>query len=245
MEKRTALVTGSSRGIGRAVAVELAKKGFDIVVNYRINKAEAEKTAAFVCDLGRRAIIVQADIRDAKQVDNLYKEAKAAFGFVDTLVNNAGISSCKLLIDCDEDEIEAVLGTNIKGALLVTKKFLPDMLSRRFGRIVNISSLWGIVGGAMESVYSASKAALIGLTKALSKEVLPSGVTVNAVAPGAVDTDMLRVFDQSVLDSIVGATMAGRLGQPLDVARAVCYFVDKNTGFISGQALTVSGEFIG
>ncbi len=240
---RTALVTGSSRGIGKAIAIRLAREGYNIVINYKEQKDAANQTASEVSKFSR-CIVVRADVSSKEQVERLYQQAKAAFGFVDTVINNAGVAGYKLLIDESEQEYDRIMNTNIKGCFLVSQRFLPDMISNSFGRIVNISSIYGTCGAAMETIYSASKGAIIGFTKALSKEVLPMGITVNAIAPGAIDTDMLACFDAEAKKRIAEKTMAGRMGRPEDVASAVLAFVSKETEFVSGQVLTVSGELL-
>jgi 3-oxoacyl-[acyl-carrier protein] reductase len=245
MKKRTALVTGSSRGIGREIAFRLAQDGFNIVINYKDHEKEANQTAEEIAKT-TGVIVVRADVSKSADVDKLFAESKKVFGFVDTVVCNAGISKFGLLIDETEASFDEIIGTNLKGAFLVSKRFLPDMLSRQFGRIINISSIWGTAGGSNESLYSASKAGLIGLSKALSKEAAPNGVSVNVVAPGAINhTAMTDVLPESIKNLIVSGTMAGRMGEPKDVAAAVSFFAREDTGFITGQVLTVSGDYIG
>lgn len=240
--QRTAVITGSSRGIGRATALLLGKAGYNIVINYLKEKEAAQSVLK---ELGNftRAIAVQADVRKHEDVHKLYGHARAAFGFVDTVVNNAGISMYGLLCDETEANYDAICDTHIKGAFLVTREFLPDMISNRFGRIINISSMWGVVGSANESLYSAAKSAQIGFTKSLSKELASCGITVNAIAPGVINTDMVKDLDESTVKSLIDETPVGRIGEPEDVARAVKFFADKESSFITGQVLAVTGGF--
>ncbi len=239
---RTALITGGAKGIGAAVARKLAADGMNVVIAYRNSKGQATQLADELN--GRvRALAVACDVTDAKQVQALYRECRSAFGTVDTLINNAGVSLYKLLQDTTDADYDAVMNANCRGAFLTTRAFLPDMIAGRFGRIVNISSMWGVTGAAMETVYSMSKAAVIGLTKALAKEVGPSGVTVNAVAPGAIETDMLGGFSAQDLDALCDETPLGRIGKPTDIAAAVSYLASADS-FVTGTVLHVNGGLV-
>jgi len=240
---RTVLITGSSRGIGRECALVFAKAGYNVIINYKENDAAADEVFTAAAKLSR-CIKVKADVRQETEVDRLYKESKKAFGFVDTVVNNAGVNIGKLLIDSDILDYQTVMDTNLKGAFLVSKAFLPDMYSNRFGRVINVSSILGECGAAGEVIYSASKAGLIGLTKALSKESAPMGVTVNAVTPGLIDTDMIKEIPDSVKKGLVENMMVGRIGQPSDVARACEFLARRESEYISGQALGINGEWV-
>lgn len=236
IENRVALVTGGAKGIGLAVTEALLSDGFNIVICYRTSGDAAKAVAD---KWGSRVLAVQTDIACPDQISAL-KTACDAFGRVDTIVNNAGIALTKLMQDVTDEEYDRVMQVNVKGAFGVTRAFLPDMIHRRFGRIVNISSVWGVIGGSMETVYSMSKAALIGLTKALSKEVALSGITVNAVAPGAIDTDMtvgLSAADRKATEEEIPL---GRFGRPTEVADVVKLLVRKES-YITGQVIGVNG----
>lgn len=240
MEK-TALVTGASRGIGAACAAALAQAGCRVAVCYRTNAALAQTVCA---PFGENAAPFAVDVTDAQSVAALFGAVEARFGGVDILVNNAGIAQQKLFTDITEQEWSAMMDVHVKGAFLCCKAALPHMVRRRWGRIVNISSMWGQVGASCEVHYSAAKAALIGLTKALAKEEAPSGVTVNCVAPGVIDTDMLADFSDDDKAALCEETPLGRLGTPKDIAHAVAFLASEQAGFITGQVLAPNGGFV-
>lgn len=237
----TALVTGASGGIGCAVCRELAATGYDIAVHYNQN----EKTALSLCKelqerFGVLTYPVRADLTDKNQVESLAKSV-LDFGKIDVLVNNAGLSYRELFQLAEEDKVNDVLSVNLTSAMLLTKRILPSMIARHSGRIINISSMWGVTGGSCEVHYSAAKAGLIGFTKALAKEVGPSGITVNCIAPGLIDTEMNSEIDDAAKKEIIGETPMARIGQPEDVAAAVGFFAGKDASFITGQTLCVDG----
>ena len=242
--KRTALITGSSRGIGKAIALSLAKEGYNIIVNYINDKVAAENTAELISKIGALCSVIKADVSDSHEVKNLRQKAESCFGFIDTIVNNAGVSSYALLDRVEDAEYDRVMNVNMKGVFNVSREFYSPMVSKKFGRIINISSMWGITGSAMESVYSASKAAVIGFTKALAKELAPSGITVNAIAPGVINTDMLKDISADIVESLIEGTPVNRLGTPEDIASAVRFFASDSSGFITGEVLNVSGGFV-
>lgn len=244
MDKRVALVTGSSRGIGRAIAIELGRQGYEVLINCIKNEALARETADLICAEGGRADFFVADVGDEKAVRKMYEFARSTFGFVDTVVNNAGISRYALLTSEDKCSYDAVMNTNLKGAFNVCREFIPDMVDRKFGRIINISSMWGLVGASCESLYSASKAAIIGLSKSLAKELGPSGITVNAVAPGVINTDMLKDISSATVEALVDETPVGRVGEPQDVANVVAFLASEKSGFVTGEVINCSGGFI-
>ena len=239
--RRAAIVTGGSRGIGRAVCLALAAQGLDIVVNYAGSAAAAEETAALCREKGVEAIAVQASVADAAQVDALFEKAVETFGKVDILVNNAGITRDNLIVRISEEDFDAVLDTNLKGAFLCCKKAARIMMRQRWGRIVNISSVVGLRGNPGQTNYSASKAGVIGLTKSLARELSSRHVTVNAVAPGFIDTDMTRVLPEAARTAILSQVPLGTFGQPEDVARAVAFFAAEESGYLTGQVLCVDG----
>lgn len=235
---RNALVTGGGKGIGRAVARALARAGFGVVIAYNTS----ERAAMALCDElngTSRATAVQADLTHTDGVAAV-RAACTAFGGIDTLVNNAGVSLEGLLQDVTDEQYDRVMDANVKAPFRLIRAFLPDMLSSHFGRIVNIASIWGQVGGATETVYSASKAALIGLTKALAKETALSGVTVNAVAPGAIDTDMTAGLSAADRAAVAAEIPMGRFGTPEEVAEIV-ELLTRRTSYMTGQVIGVNG----
>ena len=210
---KAALVTGGGRGIGRAICLELARQGANLIINYAGNQEAAAETAAACGRLGAEAVIVQADVADAEECARMFGEAREAFGRVDLLVNNAGVTRDGLLIRMSEQDYDQVLDTNLKGAFLCSREAARMMMKNRFGRIVNMSSVVGLRGNAGQANYAASKAGIIGLTKALAKELAGRNITVNAVAPGFIATDMTSVLSDSVKASILEGIPMKRLGQ--------------------------------
>ncbi len=244
MENRTALVTGSSRGIGRAIALELGAKGYNVIVNCVKNVDMAHEVADTICKNGGRADCICADVSKKADVLKIYDFAKRNFGFVDTVVNNAGISRYALFTDEDDENFDEVMNVNLRGVFNVCRAFVPDMVSNRFGRIINISSMWGLVGASCESLYSASKAAVIGLTLSLAKELGPSNITVNAVAPGVINTDMIKNISAQTIKEFSDETPIGRCGEPEDIARIVSFLASSDADFITGETINASGGFV-
>lgn len=238
---RAAVVTGGSRGIGRAVCTALAKQGINVVVNYCHGEAAAAETVALCKAAGADAVAVQADVSAAAGCKALFDAAAAAFGRVDILVNNAGITRDNLILRLTEEDFDAVLDANLKGAFLCCKEAARRMVRQRYGRIVNLSSVVALRGNAGQTNYAASKAGLIGLTKSLSKELAARKVTVNAVAPGFIDTDMTAVLPEAAKEALLKTIPMARLGQPEDVARAVAFFAADETAYVTGQVLCVDG----
>ncbi len=238
---RTAIVTGGSRGIGRVVCLALAAQGMHIVVNYAGSAAAAEETAALCREKGVQAITVQADVSCEAGAEALFSAAATAFGRVDVLVNNAGITRDGLLLRMSEEDFDAVLSTNLKGAFLCAKKAARFMMKQRYGRIVCLSSVVGVRGNAGQANYAASKAGVIGLTKSLAKELASRGVTANAVAPGFIDTDMTRALPETVREGILSQIPQAHFGTTADVAAAVAFLCSENAGYITGQVLCVDG----
>ena len=231
---KTALVTGSSRGIGAATARRLAADGWSVTIHYNRSESAARTIAA---ELGAPAI--QADVTDPDQVSALF----AAAGPVDLLVCNAGVAQYGLLTDTDESAWAHVLGVNTDGAYRCCRAAIPHMVRQKAGNIILVSSVWGVYGASCEAAYSASKAALTGLTKALAKELGPSGIRVNCVAPGVIDTDMLAQFDQADRRALMDETPLGRLGQPEDVAALIAFLASEDASFITGQVIGCDGAF--
>lgn len=244
MDKRVALITGSSRGIGRAIAIELGRQGFEVLINCIKNEELARETADIICSAGGRADLFICDVGDLNSVNKMYEFSKKTFGFVDTVVNNAGVSRYSLFTDEDADSFDSVMNTNVRGVFNVCHAFIPDMVERKFGRIINISSMWGLVGASCEAIYSASKAAVIGLSKSLAKELGPSGITVNAVAPGVIKTDMLNEISKDTIDALIDETPVGRIGEAHDIANTVAFLASKKSGFITGEVINCSGGFL-
>ena len=241
LQGKCALVTGGSRGIGRAVCLELARQGARVAVNYAGNAAAAEETVKACQDLGAEAFAIQADVADAAACDAMVKEVLARFGRVDILVNNAGVTRDGLMLTMKESDWDTVLDTNLKGAFQCMKAVYRPMMKQKYGRVVNLSSIVGIRGNAGQANYAASKAGLIGLTKSMAKELAARNVTVNAVAPGFIDTDMTAALPEKAREAMLASIPMGRLGQAEDVARAVAFFAGDDSAYVTGQVLCVDG----
>lgn len=239
--KQTAIVTGGSRGIGRAVAVRLAKDGMNLVINYRGNSAAAEETERLCRELGAEVLLVQGDVSRAEDCEKLAAQAKGAFGRVDVLVNNAGITRDGLLARMTEEDFRAVLDVNLVGPWNMMKAVNRIMMKQRYGRIVNLSSVTGLMGNMGQTNYAAAKAGILGMTKSYAREVASRGITVNAVAPGFIDTDMTEAMSEGAKDKIVTGIPMGRTGKPEDVAEAVAFLASEQAGYITGEVLRVDG----
>lgn len=241
---KTVLITGASRGIGRATAVLFAQKGYNVVINYLRSVDAAYALFQQLKDMDCNVTLIQADIANRTQVRGMVSQATAQFGGIDVLINNSGIAQQKLFTDISESDWNAIFDVNVKGPFHCCQYVLPGMIRRKSGSIINVSSIWGITGASCEVHYSASKAALIGFTKALAKEVGPSGITVNCVAPGVVDTEMNASLSPQDLDSLKEETPLGCLGTPEDIAHAIYFLASEKAGFITGQVLSPNGGFV-
>ncbi len=242
--RKCALVTGSSRGIGRAVAIQLAREGWPVCINYIQHREAAEELVRQLRGEGRSAIAIQADVADRQAVNAMVAAAETQLGPVELLVNNAGVAGQALFQDVTDEMWDRYLGVNLGGARNTIQAVLPHMLSEKRGCIVNVSSMWGLRGASCEVTYSCTKAALIALTRSLALELAPSHIRVNCVAPGVINTDMVQVLGQEVLDELAEQTPLGRLGTPQDIAHAVSFFASEKASFITGQVLTADGGFI-
>ncbi len=238
---KTVLVTGASRGIGREIALAFARENYRVVINYNRSEKEAFSLCDEILSLGKDAFPIKADVSNPNEVESMFSEISCKFGEISVLVNNAGISKYGLISDISASEWDEIFAVNTKSAFLCSRAVLPFMINKKSGSIINISSIWGIYGASCEVAYSASKAAIIGFTKALAKEVAPSGITVNAVAPGVIKTDMLSSFSEEELENLRLETPLGILGEVSDVAKSVLFLAESR--FITGHILTVDGGF--
>ena len=244
LANKTALVTGASRGIGRATAIELAKAGAKVAVNYAGNRAAAEEVVAQIQAAGGQAFMVQADVGDAAAVDAMVKSVVEQFGSIDILVNNAGITRDNLIMRTKEEDWDAVIHTNLKGIFNCTKVVTKLMMKQRYGRIVNMTSVVGVMGNAGQSNYAAAKAGVIGFTKSMAKELASRNITVNAVAPGYISTDMTADLPDQAKADLQSQIPLQRLGNPADVASAVLFLVSPGADYITGQTLHVDGGMV-
>lgn len=241
---KTALVTGGSRGIGAATALELARAGYAVAVNYRENAEKAAGIVKSIASGGGRAMAVSADISNSAAVARMFDEVRTQFGGVDLLVNNAGVSYIGLFQDMSDADINRLISVNLVGAMLCSREAVKDMLRQKSGVIINVASMWGEVGASCETVYSAAKAGLIGFTKALAKELGPSGIRVNCVSPGVIRTDMNSELTEDVIAELRKDTPLLRIGTPEDVAQAIAFLASERASFITGQTLPVNGGII-
>ena len=244
LEGKTAIVTGGSRGIGEAVALRLAGEGSDVAVCASRSLDAAESLAERIEDLGVRALPIKADVSKSDQVDNLFNSVIEEWGKIDILVNNAGITRDGLLMRMKEDDWDTVMDVNLKGAFLCTKAATRPMMKARSGRIVNISSVTGLLGNAGQANYSASKSGLIGFTKTIARELASRGITSNAVAPGFIPTDMTKDLSTEVQNELMKQIPLGTLGKPEDIAAAVAFLVSDDAAYITGQVLVVDGGMV-
>ena len=244
LKGKTAVVTGASRGIGRAIAIKLATLGVNIVVNYRNSYDAVQEVVKEIQALGARALAVQCDISSFKDVESMMKKSMEELGSIDILVNNAGITKDGLLMRMKEEEFDSVIDINLKGAFNCTRHISAIMLKQRSGRIINISSVSGLTGNAGQVNYSSAKAGILGMTKAVAKELAGRGVTCNAVAPGYIQTDMTEGLADKVKENIMNSIPLKRLGTPEDVANAVAFLASEEAAYITGQVINVDGGMV-
>ncbi|HAR85426.1 3-oxoacyl-[acyl-carrier-protein] reductase [Clostridium sp. UBA3061] len=241
---KNVVVTGGSRGIGRAIAIEFGKKGANVVINYVSSDAEAEKVAEEIKSLGGNAILVKGDVSSFEEGKKLIDETVKVFGTIDILINNAGITKDGLIMRMKEEHFDKVIDINLKGVFNTCKSAVAHMLKQRSGKIINISSVVGVVGNAGQANYAASKAGVIGLTKSIAKEVGARGITVNAVAPGFIKSDMTDVLSEKVKDGMLGLIPLNRFGNVEDVARTVVFLASEGGDYITGQVINVDGGMV-
>ncbi len=244
LEGKVAIVTGASRGIGRSVAIALAKAGAKVIINYAGNAAAAEEVQNQIAAAGGQSMVVQADVTDKDAVASMVKQTMATYGRIDILINNAGIARDNILMLMKEGDWDDVMNTNLKGIFLCTKTISRVMMKQKYGRIVNMTSVVGQTGNAGQSNYAAAKAGVIGFTKSIAKELSSRGITVNAIAPGFINTDMTAVLSDQAKADLVTQIPLGRLGSPEDIAAGVLFLVSDSANYITGQTLNIDGGMV-
>ena len=244
LDGKVAIVTGASRGIGRSVAISLAKAGAKVVINYAGNTAAAEEVKAIIEAAGGQGLLVQADVANEDAVAAMVKQTVNAFGRIDILVNNAGITRDNLLMRMKEGDWDDVMNTNLKGIFMCTKAISRVMMKQKYGKIINMTSVVGLTGNAGQSNYAAAKAGVIGFTKSMAKELASRGITVNAIAPGFINTDMTSVLSNQIKDELIAKIPLGRLGSTEDVAAAVLFLVSDSANYVTGQTLNIDGGMV-
>lgn len=241
LQGRVALVTGASRGIGREIALTLAGYGADVIVNYNGSGDKAAAVAAEIEAMGRKAVVVQCSVADYEACGKMITDMLSMFGHIDILVNNAGITKDNLMIKMSEEDFDVVVNTNLKGTFNTIKHMYRAFLKQKQGRIINLSSVSGVLGNAGQANYAASKAGVIGLTKSMARELASRNITVNAVAPGYVDTDMTQAMSEGAKETVLSQIPLKRVGQPKDIAEAVAFLASDKASYITGQVISVDG----
>jgi 3-oxoacyl-[acyl-carrier protein] reductase len=244
LKGKNAVVTGGSRGIGRAIALQLASNGANVVVNYTSNREAALAVVGEIESMGVSGMAVKADVSKGEEVENLVNEVLNTFGSIDILVNNAGINRDNLIIRMTEQEFDDVINTNLKGAFICTKYVSKVMIKQKSGRIINVSSVVGIVGNSGQSNYAAAKAGIIGFTKSMAKELAKRGINVNAVAPGFIETDMTSRLPEKVKEEFINNIPLKRTGKPEDIAKTVLFLASEYSDYITGQVINIDGGMV-
>lgn len=244
LQEKAALVTGASRGIGRAIALEFAKQGANVAVNYAGSEDKAQEVVEELLQLGVKAFKIQTDVSDESSVQNMIKEVTSQFGRLDILVNNAGVNKDNLLMRMKESEFDQVINTNLKGVFLCTKAVTRQMMKQKAGRIVNVASIVGVSGNPGQANYVAAKAGVIGLTKTTAKELASRNILVNAVAPGFISTDMTDALTEEQRKEMLDMIPLAKLGSPEDVARVVRFLASEDANYITGQTLHIDGGMV-
>ena len=237
---QTVFITGGTRGIGRKIAEGFLDKGYNVAITFE----KSEEIANEMKDKYKSLIAIKCDVAKSEEVKRAFEKCNEIFGGVDILINNAGISQQKMLCDVSEDEWDRMFDVNMKGMFNTVKEVLPYMVHQKNGKIINISSIWGLVGASCEVPYSASKAAVIGFTKALAKELGPSGICVNCIAPGVIDTDMNNIHDEETINELKEETPLGRIGKTEDVSKLALFLASDEASFITGQVISPNGGFV-
>ncbi len=241
LEGKVALVTGAGRGIGREIALTLAEYGADVIVNYHGSREKAQEVVKQIEQLGRKAAAIQCSVADYEACGQMITDMLAAFGHIDILVNNAGITKDNLVIKMSEEDFDAVMDTNLKGTFNTIKHMYRPFLKQRAGRIINLSSVSGVLGNAGQANYAASKAGVIGLTKSVARELAARNITVNAVAPGYIDTDMTQAMTETAREATLAQIPLKRVGTPRDIAEMVAFLASDRASYITGQVISVDG----
>lgn len=241
---KTVLITGASRGIGAATAIKFAENGYNIVINYNNSETKARLLQKSLTERGAKCICIGANVSYPGEVNSMIKQAEYAFGGIDVLVNNAGISQIKQIQDITDNDWSEMLAVNLTGVFNTVRAVAPGMIRKQSGSIINVSSMWGIAGASMESHYSAAKAGVIGFTKAIAKELGPSGIRVNCVAPGVIETDMNRSITLEAMEQLTNDTPLGRLGSPFEIADTIFFLAEEASGFITGQVISPNGGLV-